>query len=91
VYRFLFAALYRQQTGTSAGEISISVNGSNVNSRGLAYANVAVTNAHIPCITELIISLNANDYVMPFIYSVGASSDWYMGDNLAYFCGYLIG
>jgi len=91
VYRFLFAALYRQQSGTGPGEISISINGSNVNTRGMAYANVAVTNAHIPCIVELIISLNANDYVMPFIYSVGASSDWYMGDNLAYFCGYLIG
>jgi hypothetical protein len=91
VYRFLFAALYRQQTGTGPAEISISINGSNINGRGMAYANVAVTNAHIPCIVELIISLNANDYVMPFIYSVGANSDWYMGDNLAYFCGYLIG
>ena len=91
VYRFLFAALWRQQTGTGSGEISISVNGNNVGSRGLAYAAVNVTNAHVPCIAELIISLNANDYVMPFIYSVGASSDWYMGDNLAYFCGYLIG
>jgi hypothetical protein len=91
VYRFLFSALWRQQTGSSSGEISMSVNGSNVNSRGLAYATVNVTNAHVQCITELIISLNANDYVMPFIYSVGAGSDWYMGENLAYFCGYLIG
>jgi hypothetical protein len=91
VYRFLFSALYRQQSGTGPGEISISINGTNVNTRGMAYANVAVTNAHIPCIVELIISLNANDYVMPFIYSAGSGSDWYMGDNLSYFCGYLIG
>jgi hypothetical protein len=91
VYRFLFSALWRQQTGTGSGEISISVNGNNVSSRGMAYATINVTNAHVPCIAELIISLNANDYVMPFIYSVGASSDWYMGENLAYFCGYLIG
>jgi hypothetical protein len=91
VYRFLFSALWRQQTGSSSGEISMSVNGSNVNSRGLAYATVNVTNAHVQSVAELLISLNANDYVMPFIYSVGAGSDWYMGDNLAYFCGYLIG
>lgn len=91
VYRFLFSALWRQQSGTSSGEISMSVNGSNVNGRGLAYATVNVTNAHVQCITELTISLNANDYVMPFIFSVGSGSDWYMGENLAYFTGYLVG
>ena len=91
VYRFLFAALYRRQSGTSSGEISISINGSNINNRGLVYVSNNVVDGHTPAVAELIISLNANDYVMPFIYSVGPGSDWYMGENLAYFGGYLIG
>ena len=91
VYRFLFAALYRRQSGTSSGEISISINGSNVNTRGLAYVVNNIADGHTPIVAELIISLSASDYVMPFIHSVGASSDFYVGENLAYFCGYLIG
>jgi len=91
VYRFVFSALYRKLAGTAAGEISISINGTNVNSRGLAYANNGSTDGHTPMVAELIISLSASDYVMPFIYGVGASSDFYMDANLAYFCGYLIG
>jgi hypothetical protein len=91
VYRFLFAALYRRQSGTASGEISISINGSNINGRGLAYVVNNVVDGHTPVVAELIISLNANDYVMPFIYSVGSGSDFYMGENLAYFGGYLIG
>jgi hypothetical protein len=91
VYRFIFEALYRRQSGGNAGEISISINGSNINGRGLGYTVNDVTNGHTPVFVELIISLSANDYVMPFIYSVGAGSDWYVGENLAYFGGYLIG
>jgi hypothetical protein len=91
VYRFLFAALYRRQSGSAAGEISISINGTNVNTRGLAYVVNNIADGHSPVVAELIISLSASDYVMPFIHSVGASSDWYVGENLAYFCGYLIG
>ena len=91
VYRFVFAALYRRLAGSTAGEISISINGTNVNSRGLAYAMNNTTDAHTPTFAELIISLSAGDYVMPFIYSVGSGSDWYVGENLSYFCGYLLG
>jgi hypothetical protein len=92
VYKFVFAGLYRQQTGNSSGEISISVNGSNVGSRGFAYALASAnTDTHVPCVAELTISLNANDYVMPFIYSCGANSDWYLASNLGYFTGYLLG
>jgi hypothetical protein len=91
VYRFLFAALYRRQGGASAGEISISINGTNVNTRGLVYVVNNITDGHSPVVAELIISLSASDYVMPFIYAVGAGSDFYVGENLAYFCGYLIG
>jgi hypothetical protein len=92
VYRFLFASLYRQKSGTSSGEISIAINGSNVGSRGLGYALATnSTDTHVPTTAELIYSLSAGDYVMPFIYSCGAGSDWYMDSNLAYFCGYLIG
>jgi hypothetical protein len=91
VYRFVFAALYRRLAGTQAGEISISINGTNVNTRGMGYAMNNTTDAHTPVFAELIISLNASDYVMPFIYSVASGSDWYTGENLGYFCGYLIG
>jgi hypothetical protein len=91
VYRFVFAALYRRLAGSTAGEISISINGTNVNTRGMGYAMNNTTDAHTPVVVELIISLNASDYVMPFIYSVGSGSDWYVGENLAYFCGHLLG
>ena len=91
VYRFVFAALYRRLAGAAAGEISISINGTNVNTRGMGYAFNNVTDSHTPVVVELIISLSASDYVMPFIYSVGSGSDWYIGENLGYFCGYLIG
>lgn len=92
VYRFVFASLYRQKSGSGSGEISISINGSNINSRGLAYGLATnSTDTHIPMTAELIYSLNAGDYAMPFIYSCGGGSDFYMDANLSYFCGYLIG
>jgi hypothetical protein len=92
VYRFVFASLYRQKSGTGSGEISISINGSNINSRGIAYALATnSTDTHVPMTAELIYSLNAGDYVMPFIYSCGAGSDFYMDSNLSYFCGHLLG
>jgi hypothetical protein len=93
VYEFIFSALWRQSTATGAGEISIGLNGANINARGIGYVNFNVgNNGHAQILTKVILSLSANDYVTAWIHTAGTSpSDWYYGENLGYFCGTLIG
>ena len=93
VYEFTFSALWRQSTATGAGEISLGLNGSNLNARGMGYFNFNVgSNGHAQTSVKAILSLSANDYVTAWIHTAGTSpSDWYYGENLGYFCGTLIG
>ena len=93
VYEFTFSALWRQGTATGAGEISLGLNGSNLNARGMGYCNFNVgSNGHAQTSVKAILSLSANDYVTAWIHTAGTSpSDWYYGENLGYFCGTLIG
>jgi hypothetical protein len=93
VYEFIFSALWRQGTAVNAGEISIGLNGANINARGMGYINFGVgNNGHAQISVKAILSLSANDYVTAWIHVAGtSSSDWYYGENLGYFCGTLIG
>lgn len=93
VYEFIFSALWRQGTATGAGEISLGLNGANISARGIGYINFNVgNNGHAQISVKAILSLSANDYVTAWIHVAGgASSDWYYGENLGYFCGTLIG
>lgn len=93
VYEFIFSLLWRQTNDSSSGEISIGVNGSNISSRGIAYTySGAANDFHDQTFVRVILSLSAGDYVTGWVHSSGSSTgNWYYGDNLAHFSGYLLG
>jgi len=94
VYEFIFSLLWRNDSGdTGAGEISLGVNGSNLNARGMAYSSSPGTNGyHTQTLVRAVLSLSAGDYVTGWIHVSGTSvGNWYYGENLGYFSGYLLG
>jgi hypothetical protein len=90
-YMFSAHVLHRGN-GTSGNlELTFYKNGSNINSRGMAYSVASQSSGHIPVHTTAIIPLVAGDYVQTGLHAVTSGSDGYLADNLAHFSGYLIG
>lgn len=90
VYDFTFSLLWRQASQSGAGEISIGVNGANIGSRGIAYSVAGASNEfHDQMVVKALLTLNAGDYVTGWIHS--NPGNFYYGEGLGYFTGYLIG
>lgn len=85
--------LWRQTNDTGSGEISLGLNGSNISGRGLAYTyGGAANDFHDQTFVRAILNLAAGDYVTGWIHSSGNSTgNWYYGDGLGHFSGYLLG
>lgn len=90
-YMFFGHVLHRGNSTTGNLELSFYKNGSNINSRGMAYSVASQSSGHIPVQTMVIIPLAVNDYVQLATTVVAAGSDMYLADNLAHFSGYLLG
>lgn len=89
-YMFFGHGLHRSQSASQSIELTFYKNGSNINSRGMAYATGYGGGEHIPMQTTVIIALAAGDYVQFGISSTATTSDLYYGENLAHFAGYLL-
>lgn len=90
-YMFFAHVLHRGNGTTGNMELTFYKNGSNINSRGMAYSVASQSSGHIPVQTMVIIPLAVNDYVQCGATTVASGSDIYLADNLAHFAGYLLG
>lgn len=90
-YCFDGMLLFRSNNVAGSSEWSFTVNGTNVSGRGMAYATAQYPSGHIPASSQLIVGLNAGDYVQMYIHYIAANTDYYTGEKLAHFSGYLIG
>lgn len=90
-YAFLLHLLHRGNNTSSNVEITFYKNGSNINSRGMAYSVNSSSGGHTPMQTSVILNLAAGDYVQGGASVIGSGSDIYLADNLGHFSGYLIG
>jgi hypothetical protein len=91
VYEFKFAALHRYISSGGSSELSFSKNGTNVNVRGVSYTYVTATSDHDYNIAEIMLDLQAGDYIEPYIHSVTSGTDIYYGGGLAHFSGKFLG
>ena len=89
-YLFFGQALHNPST-SSPIEVSFFKNGTNINSRGMAYSVNSSTTGHTPVMTSVILPLITGDYVQFGTSVISASSDIYLASNLSHFSGYLIG
>lgn len=90
-YAFNLHLLHRGNNTSSNVEITFYKNGSNINTRGMAYSVNSSSGGHTPMHTTVILPLAAGDYVQGGASVIGSGSDIYLADNLGHFSGYLIG
>ena len=90
-YMFFGHLLHRGNGTTGNMEPTFYKNGSNINTRGMAYSVASQSTGHIPTQTMVIIPLAVNDYVQFGAVSLTAGSDIYLADNLSHYAGYLLG
>jgi hypothetical protein len=91
LYMLIGAGVYRYQSGNAILEASFYVNGSNVSVRGLSYNRGNTTSEHHTVTITFMRFMNAGDYVQMGLHSCQSACDFYYGDNLGYFSGYLLG
>ena len=91
-YFFSAGVLLRLRSGSSgSGELTFYKNGSNISARSLGYSYVLGTNDHDNVTITSIISLTAGDKVHLVSHACSSNLDWYWGQGLGNFSGYLIG
>ena len=91
-YFFSAGVLLRLRSGTSgSGELTFYKNNSNISARSLGYSFVVGSNDHDNVTITAIISLAAGDKVHLQSHACSSGLDWYWGQGLGNFSGYLIG
>ena len=92
-YFFSAGCLIRLRNSSSAGsaELTFHKNGSNISNRSLGYSYVVGTNDHDNITITAIIPLAAGDKVALVAKACSSVVDWYWGEGLGNFSGYLIG
>ena len=91
VYYFSANMLHRQSGANGNAEITFYKNGTNISSRALGYNQVTGVSDHDNLHIETMIELAVDDYVQVAIHSLASSTDFYYGEGLADFRGFLIG
>lgn len=93
IYEFQAMTLFRKAGTGGSAEITLYINGSNVNGRGLVFGGAGTADdSHYPLSFTYRRYLNANDYVQLYIYDLSAAgSDMYLSSRLSWFSGRLIG
>ena len=91
-YFFSAGCLLRLRSGTNgSGELTFHKNGSNISARSLGYSFVTGSNDHDNVTITAIISLAAGDKVHLVSHACSGNLDWYWGEGLGNFNGFLIG
>ena len=93
IYEFQAMTLFRKEGTSGSGEITLYINGSNVNGRGLVYGGGGnADTTHHPLSFTYRRYLNVNDYAQLYIHDLSdAGSDMYLSSRLSWFSGRLIG
>jgi len=91
VYHFYFAVIHRYISSNGSLEMTFYINGSNASGRGMGYTYVTGTSDHDWQYISMTRQLSAGDYVQAGCYTISAGSDYYYGERLGYFGGFLIG
>ena len=92
-YYFSAGCLIRLRNSSSSGsaELTFHKNGSNISTRSLGYSYVVGSNDHDNITINSIIPLAAGDKVALVAYACSSDVDFYWGQGLGNFHGYLIG
>ena len=92
-YFFVGGCLLRLRNSSSAGsgELTFYKNGSNISNRSLGYSYVVGSNDHDNVTISAIIPLAAGDKVHLGASACSSVCDWYWGEGLGNFNGFLIG
>ena len=91
-YFFVGGCLLRLRSGSSgSGELTFYKNGANISNRSLGYSWVGSSNDHDNITISAIIPLAAGDKVHLGSNACSSGCDWYWGEGLGNFNGYLIG
>ena len=92
-YFFSAGCLIRLRNASSAGsaELTFHKNGANISNRSLGYSYVVGSNDHDNLTITSIIPLAAGDKVHLVASACSSVVDWYWGEGLGNFSGYLIG
>jgi len=92
IYKFNFAAIHRYGGGEGHGELTLYKNGANMSERSFGYSYVGGTASdHDWQYVSTIATLTIGDYIEPYVRSQGANTNFYYGEELGYFMGYLLG
>ena len=91
VYYFSANMLHRQRGSNNNAELTFYKNGTNVSSRAFCYTLVVGGSDHKNNHIEAMIELAANDYVQVAIRTIASGTDFYTGESLSNFRGFLIG
>jgi hypothetical protein len=89
IYKFEMLLLHR--FGASNLETTFYRNGNNISERSMGYTYVTGGSDHDPLYISAYISCSANDFIQCGVTACGPGTDYYFGQNLAYFSGCLIG
>ena len=91
VYEFNFGIVHRYTSAAGSLEPTFYLNGTNISSRGSAITYVTGANDQDFINAHVMLSLTAGQYVQCGIYAITAGTNYYYGENLAYFSGKRIG
>ena len=91
VYHFYLAVIHRHMGTAGSLEMTFYINGSNASVRGMGYTQVGYASDHDFQYISMTRQLSAGNYVQAGCYAIGAGTDYYLGDRLGYFGGFLIG
>lgn len=91
IYEFHFGIVHRYASAAGSLEPTFYLDGTNISSRGSAISYVTGANDQDFINTHVILSLSAGQYVQCGVYAITAGTNYYYGENLAYFSGKKIG
>jgi hypothetical protein len=89
-YAFHAQGLHRKINGNGTVEPSFYQNNGNVSSRGMGFSHMTDTDEQT-CRIHMVHQLNSSQYVTHGVHSINSVTDYYYGERLGNFSGYLLG
>ena len=90
-YCFHAGGLHRRNTGNGTLELTFYRNNSNLSGRGMGLTFLSAASLEITQRIHTIVNLSASQYVTFGIHAINSVTDFYYGERLGNFSGFLIG